>query len=30
MTTRLLPVSLLGLLLAGLARADVVSGPKEG
>ena len=30
MTTRLLPVSLLGLLLVGLARADVVSGPKEG
>ena len=30
MTTRLLTVSLLGLLGAGLARADVASGPKEG
>ncbi len=30
MTTRLLTVSLLGLLAAGLARADVASGPKEG
>ena len=30
MTTRLLTVSLLGLLAAGLARGDVTSGPKEG
>ena len=30
MTTRLLTVSLLGLLAAGLARADVASGPKQG
>jgi hypothetical protein len=30
MTTRLIAVSLLGLLTAGLARADVASGPKEG
>jgi hypothetical protein len=30
MTTRLLTVSVLGLLAAGLARADVASGPKEG
>jgi hypothetical protein len=30
MTTRLLTVSVLGLLAAGLARADVGSGPKEG
>jgi hypothetical protein len=30
MTTRLLTVSLLGLLGAGLARADVSSGPKAG
>jgi hypothetical protein len=29
MTTRLLSVSLLALLAAGLARADVVSGPKK-
>jgi hypothetical protein len=29
MTTQLLAVSLLGLLAAGLARADVGSGPKE-
>ena len=30
MTARLLTVSLLGLLAAELARADVASGPKEG
>jgi hypothetical protein len=30
MTTRLLPVFLLGLLTASLARADVMSGPKDG
>ena len=30
MTTRLLTVSLLGLLAAGLVRADVTSGPKGG
>jgi hypothetical protein len=30
MTTRLFSVSLLGLLAAGLARADMASGPKEG
>jgi hypothetical protein len=30
MTTRLLTVSLLGLLATGPARADVASGPKEG
>ena len=30
MTTRLLAVSLLGVLASGLARADVASGPKEG
>src|SRR6516225_11667655 len=30
MTARLLTVSLLGLLAAGLARADMASGPKEG
>jgi hypothetical protein len=30
MTTRLLTASLLGMLAADLARADVASGPKEG
>jgi hypothetical protein len=30
MTRRLLSVSLLGMLVAGLARAEVASGPKEG
>jgi hypothetical protein len=30
MLTRLLSASLLGMLVAGLARADVASGPKEG